>query len=88
MRPVNVSWAEAKKDDGGGAGGGASSAANAVRAVYVSGLPQGADAGALKALFGAHGEVEEVALLAARDDPSRTRDYCFVHFRWAFRALC
>ncbi|KAI8477311.1 MAG: hypothetical protein J3K34DRAFT_108797 [Monoraphidium minutum] len=76
MRPVNVSWAEVKKPDD-----------TSVRAVYVGGIPQSAKADAIKELFAAHGEVEEVALLPSRDDPSRIRDFCFVHFKCA-GALC
>lgn len=76
MRPVSVTWAEPKRPED-----------HTIRSVYVAGLPQEAKTEDIKDLFQQYGEVEDVTLLQSKEDPSRIRDYCFVHYKERAAAL-
>eukprot|EP00879_Flechtneria_rotunda_P010539 GHRR01011019.1.p1 GENE.GHRR01011019.1~~GHRR01011019.1.p1 ORF type:complete len:456 (+),score=156.94 GHRR01011019.1:1169-2536(+) len=76
-RPVTVTWAEPKKEED----------TSKVKAVYVGGLPDTVSEDKLRDIFKAYGEVEKVMLPYSKDDPTKYRDYGFVHFKERSSAL-
>ncbi|KAF8067182.1 LIF2 [Scenedesmus sp. PABB004] len=78
-RPVTVTWAEPRKAD--------AVDTSAVRSVYVGGLPGSVTEEKLTELFKGYGEIEKVMLPYSKDDPSKYREYGFVHFKERAGAL-
>eukprot|EP00775_Hariotina_reticulata_P004666 gene4666-4919_t len=86
-RPVTITWAEPKKEEDTSKVGRGGGDVEGVKAVYVGGLPETVTEDKLRDLFKAYGEVEKVMLPYSKDDPSKYRDYGFVHFKERSSAL-
>ncbi|KAG1660347.1 hypothetical protein FOA52_014400 [Chlamydomonas sp. UWO 241] len=75
---LSVSWAEPKRNE---------SAIEAVKSIYVGNLPESTDESKLRAVFSAYGKISNVVMLKDPGDPSKMRNYCFVHFEERSAAL-
>lgn len=77
-RVATVTWAERKPGE---------AEAERVKAIYVGSLGQDVTDADLRDTFGAFGTVTDVMLPRSKDDPSKHREYGFVHFTERSAAL-
>eukprot|EP00877_Chromochloris_zofingiensis_P001788 jgi/Chrzof1/1160/Cz01g42230.t1 len=76
-RPVTITWAEPRREDD----------QQKVKSIYVGNLPPTVTDTKLRDIFGAYGEIEKVMLPPSKDDPTKFRDYGFVHYTERASAL-
>lgn len=77
-RAINVTWAEPKRNE---------QLQEQVKAIYVGNLPETVTDSKIKDVFAAYGEVESVVIPRSKEDSSKPRDYCFVHYKDRASAL-
>ena len=70
-QPLEVQWADSKGPD--------VDAAN-VKSLYISNLPEEVTETKLKDLLEPFGQIDRVALLHQKDEPTKMRDYAFIHY--------
>ncbi|GAX77450.1 hypothetical protein CEUSTIGMA_g4894.t1, partial [Chlamydomonas eustigma] len=75
---LTVTWAEPKKND---------ALQEQVKSIYVGNLPENVDESKLKSIFSAYGKISQIVLLKDPNDPSKLRNYGFVHYEERSSAL-